>query len=183
MRKAIAIVLAAAALLALAACGTAAAPKAPEEQEEVNIGMPNPWSEAKDAAEAAEGAGVGYFELPNALETSGGRVDFREFHWMKGLAQADGYIGTAQLTARKGLKQNGEDISGDYTDYKETWNQDVGGVTVKCSGNEKGKAMRAMWVTDNFSYCILVRGQGDEAFRDSYGVDADAVAALVSAIG
>ena len=183
MRKVLALALAAMMLLALAACSNAGAEvKKPDENGgEGMAGMANPWSEADSAEAAAEGAGVGYFELPeNNTNTSGGPVSFTSFHYMKGLAHADGFIGTAELVARTGLKQDGEDVSGDYTTYKFDWTEELDGIQVKCFGQEKGKTMKAVWVTDNFSYCILVRGQGD--IQDVYGIDADAVIALVSAI-
>ena len=40
--------------------------------------------------------------------------------------------------------------------------------------------MKAIWSSDNFSYCILVRGQGD--LRDVYGLGSEDIAALVSTI-
>ena len=40
--------------------------------------------------------------------------------------------------------------------------------------------MKAVWVTDNFSYSIMVRGQGDE--YETYGIEADALEALAGAI-
>ncbi|MDO4974373.1 MAG: hypothetical protein Q4E38_09205 [Eubacteriales bacterium] len=40
--------------------------------------------------------------------------------------------------------------------------------------------MKAIWSSDNFSYCILVRGQGD--LRDTYGLGSDDIASLVDAI-
>jgi hypothetical protein len=58
--------------------------------------------------------------------------------------------------------------------------QDVGDWTVNCAGNEEGKMMKATWVSDNFSYSIMVRGQG--AVYDTYGLDEDDTAALVNAI-
>ena len=40
--------------------------------------------------------------------------------------------------------------------------------------------MKAIWSSDNFSYCILVRGQGD--IRDIYGLGSRDIEALVGAI-
>lgn len=183
MKKLIALALAAVLLLALAACGNTGAEKKNEEagESEPFAGMANPWSEAADAAAAAEGAGVGYFEVPEEnMKTDGGQVNWYVFRYMKGIAQANGAIGTAELMVRKGLKQDGEDISGDYTDYKYSWTQELDGLTVNCSGNEKDRTMRAMWTTDNFSYCFIVRGQGD--LRDTYGLDAATTAQLVAEI-
>ncbi len=181
MKKIIAFALAAVLLLAIAACGNKTAEKEPEPSEEPIANMVNPWSDVADAAAAAEGAGVGYFEVPeDGAQTDGGPLNWYVFRCMKGLAEARGAIGTADLTVRKGLKQNGEDVSGDYTEYKYEWTQDVGGTSVKCSGNEEGRTMRALWTSDNFSYCVLVRGQGD--LHDTYGLDEATTAQLVSEV-
>ena len=81
---------------------------------------------------------------------------------------------------RKGLKQDGEDVSGDYTEYAFAWMQEVDGWEVSCFGNEEGRTMKAIWISDNFSYSIMVRGQGD--IYDTYGLDEEAIGALVAAI-
>ena len=149
--------------------------------EESADGMANPWSEVQTAEDAAEGAGVGYFLLPeNGTEMDGGRVDWSGFQYMEHLAEADGYIGTAELTVRKGLKQESDDVSGDYTEYLFEWEQEAGDFTARCFGNEEGKMMKAVWLSDNFSYSIMVRGQGD--IYDTYGIGEEDVVALISAI-
>lgn len=146
-----------------------------------NWGMVNPWSVVDTADEAAEGAGVGYFMVPeDGTETTGGSVNWYGFECMEGLAEANGSIGTADLTVRKGLKQDSEDVSGDYTEYAFSWTQETDDWEVSCFGNEEGKAMKIIWLSDNFSYSIMVRGQGD--LYDTYGIDEEAVSALVAAI-
>lgn len=178
MKRIIAIMAAAVLLLSLAACGSGKTESAASAQ---TAGMANPWSEAGSADEAAQGAGVGSFQLPeNGTETSGGQVDFTYYQYMEGLAEADGAIGAAELTVRKGLKKDGEDVSGDYTEYAFQWTQEAGGLQISCSGNEDGKTMKAIWTSGDNSYCFLVRGQGD--LYETYGIDADAVEALVTAI-
>ena len=145
------------------------------------IGMANPWTKAETADEAAQGAGVGYFMVPEEnMETTGGPVNWSGFQYMENIAEADGWVGTAELTVRKGLKQDTEDVSGDYTEYAFAWMQEVDGWQVSCFGNEEGRTMKAIWVSDNFSYSIMIRGQGD--IYDTYGVDTEAIAALVAAI-
>ena len=174
MKRVFVVLFAAILLLTLAACGA-------KEEENSGEGSINPWKEAANAEAAAEGAGVGYFTVSeNGTETSGGPIDILGFQYMKGIAEADGAIGTADLTIRKGLKQDSEDVSGDYTAYTYAWTQEVDGWEVYCLGNEDGKMTKAIWLSDNFSYSIVIRGQGDLA--ESYGVDADAVTALVSGI-
>ncbi|MCR4906757.1 MAG: hypothetical protein K6A33_11830 [Clostridiales bacterium] len=176
MKKILVLMLAAILMLALTACGAKET-----KDEDGGEGSANPWTEVADAEEAANGAGVGYFTLPeNGTEVTGGRIDFLGFRYMKNLAEADGAVGAAELTVRKGLKQDSEDVSGDYTAYKYAWTQDVGGWTVYCMGNEDGRTMKAIWVSDNFSYSIMVRGQGD--YYDTYGLGAEDVTALVEGI-
>ena len=99
---------------------------------------------------------------------------------MEGIAEADGAIGAAELTVRKGLKQDTDDVSGDYTEYALEWTVESDDWQVTCYGNEENKAMKAIWLSDNFSYSILVRGQGD--IYDTYGLDEEAIDALVTMI-
>ena len=110
-----------------------------------------------------------------------------EYRYMDLLAEADGYVGAAGLTVRKGVKSpdhepgyDTADVSGDYTDYKYNWDLEASGWDVKCFGNEDGRTMKAIWLSDNFSYSIAVRGQGD--IYDTYGLGNGDIAALVEAI-
>ncbi len=179
MKRIVLIALTAALLLALAACGNAA-----QEQEKNNMGytnMANPWTDVDSAEAAAEGAGVGYFMVPEKdIRLSISPMDITAYRCMKGVAQANGYIGAAEMTIRKGLKQDYEDVSGDYNAYKLSWTQELDGVQVQCFGNVEDQAIKTIWVTDNFSYSLNVRGQGDT--RDTFGLNAADVAALVAGI-
>ena len=153
---------------------------APEDDPEP-VGMANPWIEAKTAEEAADGAGVGYFMVPEEnTETARGPVNWYGFQYMEHIAEADGAIGVAEMTVCKGLKQDTHDVSGDYTDYARQWTIEADGWQVTCFGNEADKAMKAIWLSDNFSYSIMVRGQGDA--YDTYGLDEETIAALVAMI-
>lgn len=154
---------------------------APVEDDAEAIGMANPWIDAETPDEAAEGAGVGYFMVPEEnMETAVGPVNWYGFQYMEGIAEADGAIGVAELTVRKGLKQDTEDVSGDYTEYAFEWTAEVDGWQVTCFGNEEGKTMKAVWLSDNFSYSIMVRGQGDT--YDTYGLNEEIIDALVKEI-
>ena len=150
--------------------------------------MPNPWEEADSAQAAADGAGVGYFKLPEAgAEVAGGPIGWDNYRYTDLLAEANGFVGAAELTVRKGvnrpdheLNYDTADVSGDYTAYAHEWTVKAGEWQVRCFGNEEGRAMKAIWSSDNFSYCILVRGQG--GLRDVYGLGSDDIAALIGAI-
>ena len=189
MKKVFTLILAACVILAfsLSVIGAGIAEDGvPEMQESPDAssessGMANPWTDVETADEAAQGAGVGYFLVPEEnMDTTGGQVNWFGFQYMTGIAEADGGIGAAELTVRKGLKQDSEDVSGDYTEYAFAWTQETDDWQVSCFGNEEGRTMKAIWVSDNFSYSIMIRGQGD--FYDTYGVDAEAITALVTAI-
>lgn len=169
----------------LAACGSKTG-SASESGNESNgssssAGMANPWTDVETPEEAADGAGVGYFIVPESgTETSGGPIYWDAFRYMTGLAEAQGGIGAADFTARKGLKQDSTDVSGDYNEYKYSWKVEAEDFTADCWGNEEGKTMKAVWLSDNFSYSFTVRGQGD--IHDTYGIDNDAVVQLVNTI-
>ena len=174
MKKILIVMLAAAALIAAVSCGS-------NKNGSEEAGMANPWKDAATPDEAAEGAGVGYFIIPeNGAELAGGLVSWSGYKYMTGVAEADGTVGSAELTVRKGLKQDTEDVSGDYTDYAFTWKEEADGWQFTCFGNEEGKMMKCIWLSDNFSYSILVRGQGD--MYETYGLGAEDVTALVTAV-
>ena len=184
MKKFIVIAAVAAMAFSLAACETNSTGQPSAEATTVQTektGLANPWMKAETPEDAAKGAGTGSFVVPEAeTETSGGPIHWAMFQYMEGIAEADGSIGTADLTVRKGRIKGSEDISGDYTEYTSKWVQKVGDCQVTCFGNEDGKMMKAVWTKDGFSYSIMIRGQGD--YSDTYGVDAEAVEALVSGI-
>lgn len=145
-----------------------------------NFGMANPWTDAESAQAAAEGAGVGYFIVPdNNVSYNDHQVYITEFRYMDHLAEAAGSIGAAELTIRKGLKQDSSDVSGDYNEYAYSWSFETeDGFVINCSGNEKGKTMKAVWISDNFSYSINVIGQGDES--DTYGLSDETLKLLIA---
>ena len=199
MKKKIAIILTTAIMLGMTACAstpeqTDVNESAPAETSAVTqeataettaadpgTGMPNPWTEVDTATAAAEGAGVSFFVVPSeGTDTDAGPVHWDLFQYMDGIAEAQGSLGTASLTIRKGAGTDNEDISGDYNDYAYEWQLEADGWLVNCRGNEDGQAMLITWVTDNNAYCIIIRGQGD--LYDTYGIDEYMVDTLVSGI-
>ena len=179
MKRILSLILTAVMLLALAACSSPA--PTPEPSGEPMAGMPNPWSEYEKPDEAAEAAGVGTFELPeDHLKTAAGQLDWQVYRALKGMAEAIAYVGPAELRIRKGVRDNGDDISGDYTEYTYDWTMDVGGTEILCRGSEKGKTSTATWVTDNFAYSIHARSKEDP--EKTIGLDADVIETLVNAV-
>ncbi|MBO6114620.1 MAG: hypothetical protein J6P57_06140 [Lachnospiraceae bacterium] len=151
------------------------------QAENGETGMVDPWIFVASSTDAAEGAGVGYFMVPeDGMSLDGGEVHMYGFKYMEGIAEADGSVGAAEITIRKGLKQDTEDVSGDYNEYSFEWTVETEDWEVKCYGNEEGKTMKAIWLSDNFSYSIAIRGQGD--LYDTYGLGDDDIKKLVTAI-
>ncbi|MCR4962970.1 MAG: hypothetical protein K6B40_03725 [Firmicutes bacterium] len=185
MKRIFVCLMALATVLAMSACSAgkmespSSATPFPSGASDSSAGMLNLWTNAATAQEAADGAGVVHFQLPEeGTDTGDGAVTWREFRYMSGLAEARGGIGTATLTVRKG--QQNADVSGDYSVYSYKWIQEVEGRQVTCSGNEEGRAMKAIWIADFSSYSMLVRGEGDA--YSTYGVDAETLETLVKAI-
>lgn len=152
--------------------------EATTDETEAPIGMPNPWTEASTMDEAAEGAGVGSLIFTeDGTSTPAGTLVWYGYRYTNGIAEVNGAIGAAELTVRKGLSSIG-DISGDYNAYDYTWELAVDGITVNCSGNIEGQAMLMTWTRGDYSYSIMVRGQGD--LYDTYGLQSDTIEPLVS---
>ena len=153
-----------------------------EEGEEENVGMANPWSETESAETAAEGSGVGSFEIGD-MTISLGDVNVEIYRYMDGLAEARVLFPAVDVTIRKGndpaLESAEGDISGDYGEYKYDWTQNVGGLEVKCYGNRKGESTRTIWQSDGYDYSITAFGQGGD---DDYGLSADDLTTLVNGI-
>ena len=116
----------------------------PENNE---AGMANPWSDVDSAEAAAEGAGLDTFMVPDGeAEISLGEVKVTQYRCMKGMAEAVVEFPAVEMTIRKGDK-SGEmaegDISGDYSEYKYDWTQNIKGLEVKCFGNREDYGLPA----------------------------------------
>lgn len=146
-----------------------------------DVGLANPWSDVKTAKEAADGAEVGYFNVPaNTTEVDGKRLSWDGFRYMEHLAEANGTLDTAEICVRKGLNQESEDVSGDFNEYAKEWELTADGWTVHCFGDEEGQASKAIWISDNFAYSITMRDKDDPV--KAYTLSNEAITALVSQI-
>ena len=152
----------------------------PENNE---AGMANPWSDVDSAEAAAEGAGLDTFMVPDGeAEISLGEVKVTQYRCMKGMAEAVVEFPAVEMTIRKGDK-SGEmaegDISGDYSEYKYDWTQNIKGLEVKCFGNRDGEATKTIWSVDDMDYSITVQGLGGD---EDYGLPADDLNSLINGI-
>ena len=145
------------------------------------IGMANPWSDAGTLSEAAEGAGLDGFSIPEGAEISLGEVNVTEARCMEGLAEAVVEFPAVEMTIRKGnasVATDG-DISGDYNEYANTWTQNIKGLEVTCFGNREGEATKTIWTLGDTCYSITAYGLGGD---DDYGLSADDLNSLINGL-
>lgn len=166
--------------VSLAACGSsdqareetaATGATVAAEEENQTVGMPNPWHSAESAEEAARGAGLDSFEIPEGSSISLGEIKDVKYRCMEGIADADFTIGAVRITIRKGFASAAVeegDISGDYNEYKYSWTRTINGLEVNCFGNREGEAAKTIWTVDDYDFAILVREDSDE---DDYDLD------------
>ena len=146
-----------------------------------SVGMANPWSDAGTLAEAAEGAGLDGFSIPEGAEISLGEVNLTEARYMEGLAEAVVEFPAVEMTIRKGnasVATDG-DISGDYNEYANTWTQNIKGLEVTCFGNREGDATKTIWQVDDTCYSITAYGLGGDT---DYGLSPDDLNSLINGI-
>ncbi len=105
------------------------------------VGMANPWSEAASAAEAAQGAGLDGFTIPEVFSCFPGEPT-AAFLYMDGMAEAILDAGDDHLLLRKGT--GSADISGDYNMYPEERDINWKGLAIHCRGDE-GMVRTAWW--------------------------------------
>ena len=105
------------------------------------VGMANPWSEAASAAEAAQGAGLDSFTIPEVFSCFSDEPT-AAFLYMDGMAEAILDAGDDHLLLRKGT--GSVDISGDYNMYPEERDINWKGLAIHCRGDE-GMVRTAWW--------------------------------------
>lgn len=169
-KKLLCIVFAAVLAMGIVGCASASSsgsdfsPSAPPTSASgasANVGIPNPWSDAASAAEAAQGAGLNGFSVPSdGVTLTVGQVGDLTFSCMDGMAQARATAGDTEITIRKAVYAGDGDISGDYNVYEVEWLLTLEGVSVNCAGHSQNAANKALWVVGDYAYCILAQGEG-----------------------
>ena len=145
---------------ASASAASASASSASSESS-ASIGIPNPWSEVASAAEAAEGAGLKSFSVPEAgISISAGQLGDWTFQCADGIAQAKTTAGDVEITIRKAVLAGDGDISGDYNAYEYEWPMTLKNLTVNCAGHSENAANKVLWTAHDDAYCILADGAG-----------------------
>ena len=165
-----------AAATAAEAESTVAATSAAAEE---SAGLANPWSNVESAEEAAAGAGIDSFVIAENPGIDLGENYRRTYRCMDGIAEAYLEYPASALTVRKGTLAEEGDISGDYTDYANTWTQDVNGIEVTCFGNREGDASKSIWTVGDMCFSIVAEGLGGD---EDFGLNADRLTEMVNSI-
>ena len=139
-----------------------------------SVGIANPWSDADSAEAAAQGAGVGSFELADNLGMADKTLFDPTYRYMDDVAEATLQGGAFDVTVRKSMHQSGQMLSGDYNNYPEFWTTTIDGIEVSCHGYEAGVATAFEWSTDA-NYSVIFQGLGGE----NMGVDETEIAAII----
>ena len=152
MKKSIiAIILCLAAMLSLAACGSAAA--ASETVEEAVGADPATWgpTEHNTLASAEADAGI-ELSIPDEILGSKPTVflTWYERAYIDAVYTDDDGNNTARVRKAAGREDN---ISGDYTNYSESATEQIDGMSVAVKG-ENGKVMVASWTDSGNSFCL-----------------------------
>ena len=139
----------------------------------------SPWTLAPSGEEAAAGAGLDKFEVPDGVETSLGPVVPLSFGYQDGVAEADLSTAAVEMRTRKGNAEMYPDVSFDENDYQYEWSRNIGDIAVKCYGNRDGEATKTVWTAGDYSYALLAYGAGGD---DDYGLSVEDLDALVEKI-
>ena len=150
----------------------------PEETTE-STGLANPWTDVESAEEAAKGAGIDSFVIAEDLGLDLGELFDTSYRCMEGIAQARLEFPASAVTIRKGTAAEDGDISGDYTEYKNTWTLNVDGVEVTCFGNREGDATKAIWTKDNMYFSEVSEGLGGD---EDFGLSAERLTKVVNGV-
>ena len=124
-----------------------------ESTDSEQVGMPNPWVEAKDQNDAQEQAGF-TIQLPSSLPAEYGAPSFQVIPDEIMEAYYAG-TGEARLCVRKAAGT--EDASGDYREYPESQQVTVDGLDVTMKG-DNGVISLATWNDGTNAYSIGIYG-------------------------
>ena len=106
--------------------------------EEPVAGIPNPWSETKDASEAITGAGLDdLLRFSSRIPQKLFGLELQGFRYMAGTLEADYANSANEAFLRISKNASGiEGLAGDYNEYSQEWNVAVYGVNLQARGGQ-----------------------------------------------
>lgn len=174
----IVVAVVASSLIALAGCSPSSSGSSESSSA---AGMANPWSEAASAEEAAAGAGIDSFALPEGEIADMGKPLEVTYRYMDGMAEAQYDFGASMVTVRTAKLAEGDsyDISGDYNSYTEEWTETISNMPIACAGNKKGESIKTYWGEEDVAHSIVAQGLGGD---NDFGLTVDRLTVFVEAM-
>lgn len=152
-----------------------------EAASSATAGMANPWSDAASAEEAAKGAGLEAFPLPEGAIANLGEPIKIIYSYMDGMAQARYEFPASAVTVRTAKIAEGDlfDISGDYNTYSHEWTEYIGDAAVACAGNREGDSTKTYWGDEGLAHSLVAEGLGGD---EDFGLNLERLTAFVEAM-
>ena len=176
----------AASLVALAGCSSPAnngSSSAGSEASNSSASMANPWSDAASAEEAAKGAGLDAFALPEGEIADLGKPIEVTYRFMDGMAEARYELPASSLTVRTATisPEDSLDISGDYNTYSNEWTETIANKQIACAGNRKGDSTKTYWGEEDAdrAHSNVAEGLGGD---EDFGLNTERLTVFVEAM-
>ena len=162
---------------AAASSGAASSEAASSQAAEIA----NPWSEAASAEEAAKGAGLDSFALPEGAIADMGEPFAITYRYMDGMAEARYEFPASAVTARTAkIAEGGSfDISGDYNTYANEWTETIANAPIACAGNREGESTKTYWGEGDVAHSLVAEGLGGDA---NFGLTTERLTVFVEAM-
>lgn len=144
-------------------------------------GIANPWSEAATAEEAAKGAGIDSFALPEGAIADMGEPFAITYRYMDGMAEARYEFPASAVTARTAKIAEGDlfDISGDYNTYEHEWTETIANTPIACAGNREGESTKTYWGEGTVAHSLVAEGLGGD---ENFGLTTERLTVFVEAM-
>lgn len=141
----------------------------------------NPWSDVASAEEAAKGAGLSTFALPEGAIADLGEPIEIKYRCMDGMAEAIYEFPASQVTVRTGAISGDDtfDISGDYNAYANEWTENIDNIPVACAGNRKGESTKTYWGDGGVAHSLVAEGLGGD---EDFGLTVERLTVFVEAM-
>ena len=143
------------------------------------------WTSAKTADEAAKGAGIDLFAVPDSIVIADITFSAPTFYYTEHVAQATYEVsGTAKLVVRKAEGAHTAPLTdSDKSSFAQSWKNNYEGFEVTCYGDKQGEASICLWNDGTKEYGVEIAGHGsNKVTMDAEDVD-DIVKAIKAAEG
>ena len=143
--------------------------------------MANPWRDAASAEEAAKGAGLDSFALPEGEIADLGEPFAITYRYMDGMAEARYEFPASAVTVRTAALAEGDlfDISGDNNTYAHEWTDYIDNIPVACAGNREGESTKTYWGEDSIAHSLVAEGLGGD---EDFGLNPERLTVFVEAM-